>query len=90
MYLRSGNLYKFGQRDQASTLIQKSTKESITNAYHFVEPIVEEEVFLDSTSRMPLDAQATKVTKYSMAFNMRLDFVKENSHRDQLYKDPMS
>ena len=90
MYLRSGHWYKSGQRDQIDGSSLKSSKESIINAYHILEPIVEEEAFFDSTSSISLEAQATKVPEYSMAFNMRLAFAKENSHGAQLYKDPMS
>ena len=39
---------------------------------------------------MSLGAQASEVQEYSMAFNMRFAFVKENSHKIQLYKDPIS
>ena len=90
MYLRSGNWYKSGQRDQTVGSSLKSSEESVTNAYHDLEPIVEEEVFSDSTSSMSLGAQASEVPEYSMAFNMRLTFAKANSHGAQLYKDPMS
>ena len=90
MYLRSGNWYKTGQRDLVSGSSVKSSEESITNAYHTLEPIVEEEILSDSTSNMSLRAQAPEISEYSMAFNMRLAFVKANSHGAQLYKDPMS
>ena len=90
MYLRSGNWYKTGQRDLASGSSIKSSEESVTNTYHALEPIIEEEVFLDSTSNMSLGAQYAEVPAYSMAFNIRLAFAKANSHGAQLYKDPMS
>ena len=90
MYLTSGNWYKTGQRDQVIGLSIKSSEESITNAYHTLEPILEEEILFKSTSSMSLGAQATEVPEYSMAFNMRLAFGKANSHGAQLYKDPMS
>ena len=80
MYLRSGNWYKMGQRDQVTGLSIKSSEESVTNTYHTLKPIVEEEILSDSTSSMSLGAQAPKIPKYSMAFNMRLTFVKVNSH----------
>ena len=80
MYLRSGNSYKIGQRDQVTGLSIKSSEESITNAYHTLEPIVEEEILFDSTSSMSLGAQAPKMPDYSMALNMRLAFAKANSH----------
>ena len=90
MYLRSSNLYKSRQRDQVSDLSQNSNEKSITNTYHLLELIVEEEALLYSTSSMSLDAYATKVPKYSMAFHMRLGFVKVNSHNAQLFKDLMN
>ena len=62
----------------------KLSEESVTNAYHTLEPIVEEEAFSDSTSSMSLGAQSSKVPAYLMAFNMRLTFVKANSHGAQL------
>ena len=58
MYLRSSHWYKSGQRDQAASLSIKLSEESITNAYHILEPIVEEEAFFDSTSSMSLGAQS--------------------------------
>ena len=73
-----------------ASLSLKSSEESVTNAYHTLEPIVKEEILSDSTSSMSLGAQATEVPGYSMAFNMRLAFAKANSHGSQLYKDPMS
>ena len=63
------------------------SEEGITNAYHVLEPIVEEEAFFDSTSSILWEAQAVEVPEYSMDFNMRLTFVKANSHDAQLYKD---
>ena len=68
----------------------KFSEESVTTTYHILEPIVEEEALSDSTSNMSLGAQSVEVPAYSMAFNMRLAFVKANSHGAQLYKDPMS
>ena len=90
MNLRSGNWYKLGKGDQASSLSHKSSEESVAKSNHILEPIVEEEDFFDSTSNMSLETQATEVLEYSMAFNMRLAFAKANSHGAQLYKDPMS
>ena len=90
MYLRSGNWYKMGKRDQVTSLSVKSSEKSITNAYHTLEPIVEEEILSDSTSNMSLGAQAPEMPKYSIAFNVRLAFAKANSHGAQLYKDSMS
>ena len=90
MYLRSSHWYKSEQRDQAASSSYKSSEESVINAYHILEPIVEEEAFFDSTSSMSLGAQFAKVPEYLMAFNMRLAFAKANSHKTQLYKDPMN
>ena len=58
----------------------KSSEESVTNTYHVLEPIVEEEAPFDSNFNMSLEAQSAKVPEYSMAFNMRLAFAKANSH----------
>ena len=90
MYLRSSYWYKSRQGEQAANSSLKSSEESVTDTYHILAPIVEEEAFFDSTSSMSLEAQATEVPEYSMAFNMRLAFAKANSHNAQLYKDPMS
>ena len=91
MYLKSSDWYQWGKIDQASSLSQKSTiEESFTNSYNALEPKVEEEFFSNSSSSMSLEAQAIKVLEYSSAFNMRLVCAKKNSHRAQLYKDPMS
>ena len=68
----------------------KSSEESVTNAYHTLEPIVEEEILSDSTYNMSLGAQAPEMPKYSMAFNMRLAFAKANNYTAQLYKDPIN
>ena len=84
MYLRSSHWYKSGPRDQAVGSSFNSSEESIINAYHVLESMLEKEAFFDSTSSMSLEAQATKVPKYSMAFNMRFAFPKVNSHRAQL------
>ena len=56
---------------------QKFREESVNNAYHIIEPIVEEENPLNSTFTMSLEAQDTEVLEYSMNFNMRLAFVKQ-------------
>ena len=90
MYLRSSHWYKCGQRDQEASSSLKSSEESVTNAFHVLEPIVEEEALFNSTSSMSLGDQAIEVLEYSMAFNVRLAFVKANIHGAQLYKDPMS
>ena len=89
MYLRSGNRYQSGQRDLAFGVSVKSSEESVTNSYHALEPIVEEETFSDSTSSMSMEARVLETQEYSMAFNMRLVFSKTNAHGSQLYKDPL-
>ena len=69
-----------GHRDLASGVSVKSSGESIINSYHILEPIVEEEIFLDSTSIMSMEARVSKTQEYSMAFNMKLVFSKTNTH----------
>ena len=84
MYLRSW------QRDLASRVSIKSSEESVTNSYHVLGPIVEEDIFLDSTSIMSMEAWVSETQEYSMAFNMRLVFsTKTNTHGAQMYKDPL-
>ena len=90
MYLRLGNLYKLGQKDQASGASVKSSEENVSNLYHILEPIVEEEYVSDTTSSMSLDARNADLLEFSMAFNMRLTFVKTNNHGAQLYQAPMN
>lgn len=90
MYLRSKDWYKLTQRDLAYGLSQKSGDKSVTNSYHILKPIVEENSNPNSTSSMSLEAQNPKVPEYSMAFNVRLAFMKTNHHGAQLYKDPMN
>ena len=75
MYSGFGNWYQLSQRDKALGLSQKSSEESVANSHHTLEPIVEENFYLNSTSRM------AKVLEYLMAFNMRLAFVKTNGHK---------
>ena len=87
MYLRLQNLYKVGSRDQVSI---KSSEESISNSYHILEPIIEEEYIFDSTFNMFLDVRSIDLPKFSMAFNMRLMFAKTNNDGAQLYQDPMN
>ena len=45
---------------------------------------------MHSTSSMSLEAHATKALDYSMAFYMKLAFVKMIGHKAQVYKDPMN
>ena len=90
MNLRSSNWYKLRQVYQASSSSYKSSEESVTNPCLILEPIVEEDIYSNSTSSMSMDAHVTKILEYSMAFNMRLALVKTNGHGAQLYKDPMN
>ena len=83
MYLRLGN-YKGGLTDQVSV---KSSEESVSNSYHILTPIVEEEYVFDTTSSMSLDARNVDLPEFSMAFNMRLTYVKTNDHGAQLFQD---
>ena len=89
MYLRFGHQYKFGQRDQAASSSIKLSEESVSKSYHFLEPVVEEECIFDSTSSISLDVRNIDFPKFSMAFNMRLTYVKTNNHGAQLFQDPM-
>ena len=82
MYLRLGNYYKGGSRDQASV---KSSEESVSNSYHILTPILEEEYIFDTTSSISLDARNVDLPKFSMAFNLRLTHVKTNDHSAQLF-----
>ena len=68
----------------------KSIEESVSSSYHIIESVVEEGIVSFSTSNMSLDAQSNDFLEFSMAFNMRLTFVKTNNHNAQLYQDSMS
>ena len=84
--MRLGN-YKGGPRGQSSA---KSSEESISNSYHVLTPILEEEYTFDTTSSMSLDARNVDLPKFSMAFNMWLMYIKTNDHDAQLFQDPMN
>ena len=86
MYLRSRN-FKGGLRDRVSI---NSSEESVSNLYHALTPILEEEYVFDTTSSMSLDAMNVDFLEFSMAFNMRLMYVKTNDHGAQLFQDPMN
>ena len=59
----------------------KSSEESVTNSYHALPVIVEEEIVSNSTSSMSTaDERNTETSTYSMAFNVRLAFVRTNDH----------
>ena len=87
MCLRSRNYYKGGLRDQVSV---KSSEESVSNLYHVLTPILEKEYNSDTTSSMYLNTKSVDLPKFSMAFNMRLMYVKTNNHDAQLFQDPMN
>ena len=86
MYLRSGN-FKGGLRDRVSV---NSSEESFSNLYHALTPILEEEYIFDTTSSMSLNAKNIDLPEFSMAFNMRLMYVKTNDHVAQLFQDLMN
>ena len=86
MYLRLRN-FKGGLRDQVSI---KSSEESVSNLYHVLKPILEEEYISNTTSSMSLDTRNIDLPELSMAFNMRLTYVKTNDHGAQLFQDPMN
>ena len=77
MYLRSRKFYKAAPRDQVSI------NSSVSNSYHVLTPILEEEYVSDTTSSMSLDAKNVDFPKFSMAFNMQLTYVKTNDHNAQ-------
>ena len=43
MYLRSGHWYSSGRVNQATGASLKSSEESVTNSYHALSPVIEEE-----------------------------------------------
>ena len=90
MYLRSGNWYKSGGKDLESSATVKSSEESVSNTYRILEPIVEEETLLDSTSSMASENHSADMQDFSMAFNLRLVFTKTNAYDAPLYRDPMN
>ena len=85
--MRLGNYYKGGLRDQVSI---KSSEESISNLYHILTPILEEEYVFNTTSSMSLDARNVDLPEFSMAFNIRLTYIKNNNHGAQFFQDPMN
>ena len=87
MYLRLGNYYKGGPRDQVSI---KSSEESVSNSYHILEPILEEEYVSNTMSSMSLDTRNVDLFEFSMAFSMRFMFVKTKNHGAQLFQDLMN
>ena len=74
-------------RDQVSI---NSSEESVSNLYRALTPILEEEYVSDTTSSMSLDARNVDLPEFSMAFNMRLTYVKTNNHGAQLFQDPIN
>ena len=63
----------------------KSSEESISNLFHILTPILEEDYVSDTTSSMSLDAKNVDLPEFSMAFNMRLTYVKTNDHGAQVF-----
>src|SRR3569623_519311 len=95
MYLRSGNHYRSGRNNTNTSGSQRSSEESVSNAFQNLETIIEEDTLSESTSSMSSDshqptADMHENVNYSMAFNVRLAFAKTNAHDAQLYKDPMN
>ena len=80
MYLRSGNRYKSGRNTAITSTSEKSSEESVTNAHHVLEPIVEDETLSESSSSMASEIPTAEVPEYSMAFNVRLAFARTNVH----------
>ena len=74
-------------RDRVSV---NSSEESISNLYHALTPILEEEYIFDTTSSMSLDARNVDLLEFSMAFNMRLTYIKTNNHDAQLFQNLMN
>ena len=67
-----------------------SSEESVSNLYHALTPILEEEYIFNTTSSMSLDARNIDLPEFSMAFNMQLTHTKTNNHSSQLFQDPMN
>ena len=90
MYLRLGNLYKSGRG--TNTESQKSSEESVTNAIPILEPIQEEDSFVESSFSMAFETHvSTSIPdNHPMLFNVRLVFAKTNTQDAQLFKDPMN
>ena len=89
MYLRSGTYCRSGQRGSTTSPSVKSSEESVTKSRPILEPI--EEVDTPTNTSTTMDSETPKETMpdLSLAFNMRLAFVKRNAHDAQLFRDPM-
>ena len=74
------NWYKSGRGTSNASTSFKSSEESVNNARHGLEPVVEEEAWSDSTSNMSMNTNASGAPEFAMAFNMRLTFVRANEH----------
>ena len=90
MYLRSGNLYKSGRGTNIES--QKSSEESVTNAVPILEPIQEEDSFLESSSSMDSETHvlASIPDNHPMLFNVRLVFARTNTQDGQFFTDPIN
>ena len=83
----------YTSQEEALTLwVKKSSEESVTNAIPILQPIVEEESLLKSSSSMAFETYtwASIPKSHSMAFNVRLVFARANILNAQIYKDPMN
>ena len=89
MYLRSGTYFRSGQRGSATSPSVKSSEESVTNSRPTLEPIEEVDTPTNTSTTMDSETPNDTMPDLSLAFNMRLAFVKRNSHDAQLFRDPM-
>ena len=78
--LQLGNLYKSGRG--TSIVSQKSSEESVTNAVFILQPIAKEQSLSDLSSSMASKTHASTsgLETQSMAFNVKLTFVRTNIH----------
>ena len=83
IYLRLGD-FKGELRDRVSV---DSSEENVSSLYCALTPILEKEYISDNTSSMSLDARNVDLPEFSMAFNMRLTYIKTNNHGSQLFQD---
>ena len=83
-------MYKSGRG--TNTESQKSSEESVTNVVPILEPIQEEDSFLESSSSMASETHvsASIPDNHPMLFNVRLVFAQTNTQDAQLFKDPMN
>ena len=89
MYLRSDTYFRSGQRGSSTSPSVKSSEESVTNSRPMLEPIEEIDTPTNTSTTMDSEAPNETMPDLSLAFNMRLKFVKRNAHDAQLFRDPM-